>query len=475
MSIEDSVQPKSSMQLKTPLLVLSPIDNAVPRMYMIKILFFPMTKADKVEIFNTLRLGLHRILEAIPSIKGTVVTLPTAAQEGSQAISAPFRTLDEFIDAQYLTTQPTIDYNDLRARSFPLPEMQLKTFIPCIIPFMDLPSLDQPHPVSLVQVTFMKGGFAVAIAMAHAFVDGQGGWSIIELWAALCRGESDYLVPRLQPAFLELIRCLPQASPPEIPLLVVRPEQVSSNIPLRRELFFIPRSNAQALKAFVAPAQDQDQSTLQTEPATWISSFDAVAALLWGSIIDVRRTLNKLDTQARTSTFAVPVSFRHWFRDPNSSPYLGNLVLIPSIHANEVDAVTTQRPHLRATAALIRRSLMSFSAKDVINAVTLLQDASNISVMIPHFLTCPNHAGLTTVAKEPTYDLSWGPIVGQCERSRTHVDGPSWSNGWCMLFPEVKRGGEREEGLEIMVNLFDDEMEGLKRNVCWTQFAKWRG
>ena len=64
----------------------------------------------------------------------------------------------------------------------------------------------QSHPVSLAQVTFIKGGFAIAFAMAHAFIDGQAPQGLIELWAAFCRGErEEYPIPQIPPPVAEIL------------------------------------------------------------------------------------------------------------------------------------------------------------------------------------------------------------------------------------------------------------------------------
>lgn len=105
------------------------------------------------------------------------------------------------------TLQARYNHEDHRARHFPMQEMHLETFLPGIIPFMESGRAGQTHPVSLALVTFIKGGFAIAFAMAHAFIDGQAAQGLIELWAAFCRGEGEeYPVPQTPPPMVEMVK-----------------------------------------------------------------------------------------------------------------------------------------------------------------------------------------------------------------------------------------------------------------------------
>ena len=60
------------------------------------------------------------------------------------------------------------------------------------------PALDAgqlPAETMAAQVTRLRGGLALGVAMHHAVVDGRSVWRFVEAWAAACRGDADGAEP----------------------------------------------------------------------------------------------------------------------------------------------------------------------------------------------------------------------------------------------------------------------------------------
>ena len=82
-----------------------------------------------------------------------------------------------------------------------------------------------PAEVLAVQVTRLKGGVAVGVAMHHAVVDGRSVWRFLEAWAAACRGDDTVAARTFDRAVIalpggeELARSTLRKYAPDLPLV----------------------------------------------------------------------------------------------------------------------------------------------------------------------------------------------------------------------------------------------------------------
>jgi hypothetical protein len=58
-----------------------------------------------------------------------------------------------------------------------------------LVPALDAGQL--PAETMAAQVTRLRGGLALGVAMHHAVADGRSAWRFLEAWAAACRGDAD--------------------------------------------------------------------------------------------------------------------------------------------------------------------------------------------------------------------------------------------------------------------------------------------
>lgn len=85
------------MKSETSPYFLSPSDDAVPIVYKVKIFFFPSTNGRQRGPFRCDTRQPSETLELVLLSKGNIAVILTATQLGTQAITGPFRGINEQI------------------------------------------------------------------------------------------------------------------------------------------------------------------------------------------------------------------------------------------------------------------------------------------------------------------------------------------------------------------------------------------
>lgn len=128
-------------------------------------------------LVGSLRASLEATLARLPPLAGRIVFLPStgdaaidcSASEGSGVRFIVAESDDA--DAGRLAGDADHDVDAFKA----------------FVPKLKVDAL--PAEVLAVQVTRLKGGVAVGVAMHHAVVDGRSVWRFLQAWAAACRGD----------------------------------------------------------------------------------------------------------------------------------------------------------------------------------------------------------------------------------------------------------------------------------------------
>lgn len=162
---------------------LSPIDNMMPMTAIPALLFFPIKPKDIGRAIKAFSDGLQATLQTIPLLTGTIDAVPDGTQQGTLAITSPWRKGQDLFTIKDSRHNSKYSYSELRKKGFP----------PSAFPVRDFTSLEfivsSNSPVMYVQATLIQGGLVLAPGIHHCFVDGTGHAAILRLWAALCRGE----------------------------------------------------------------------------------------------------------------------------------------------------------------------------------------------------------------------------------------------------------------------------------------------
>ena len=129
-------------------------------------------------LVGSLRVSLAATLARLPPLAGRVVFLPStgdAAIDCSASEGSGVRFIiaeSDDADAGRLAGDADHDVDAFEA----------------LVPKLKADAL--PAEVLAVQVTRLKGGVALGVALHHAVVDGRSVWMFLQAWAAACRGDA---------------------------------------------------------------------------------------------------------------------------------------------------------------------------------------------------------------------------------------------------------------------------------------------
>ena len=156
----------------------------MPTIYSPKLLLFPTPSNDADVAVQSFLHGLRSTFEAIPLLAGTIKAISDCtAQTGTLAITSPWRTVDEIFKVKDLRKVKKYSYAALREQGFP----------PSSLPSWEFLCLsfhtDSNPPAMHVQITLIENGLVLAPCVHHSFMDGTGSATILQIWAASCRGE----------------------------------------------------------------------------------------------------------------------------------------------------------------------------------------------------------------------------------------------------------------------------------------------
>ena len=306
-------------------ILLSPIDNVMPRTYISKLLFFPKTESDPADVVQAFRAGLRRLLTSAPQLGGTIQRVRNGHQEGALCVASPWHQADDIFHMRDLRhLGGGLDYAYLRDKHFPALQVAKEYLLPDMVKANLL-----EKPVLLIQVSLITGGFIVTLSVHHAFTDGNGTYTIARGYAASCRGEDASHMfsgeildrqrlmygwgapnPNLEGVEFSLLPSAIQPSPVATSFSFVRSmwgrsvDGLTGYLPrklvtwlgyitrhvtcakanVHAEYFFFSRASLVELKQLAT------NSRSEKHPLEWISTNDALCSLLRCCIASARRT-----------------------------------------------------------------------------------------------------------------------------------------------------------------------------------------
>ena len=245
------------------------------------------------------------------------------------------------------------------------------------------------------------------------------------------------------------------------------------------EVFFFSRSKLNSLKsAMSASLASAVPSSDNSKTPSYISTNDAVSALLFACVTEARKPSNSTNPQ-QNIPFGLTVSGRRLLDPPLPDDYVGNMSLFCHLDL-PLDTVSPEPHRIAAIAQQIRNRLLQLDdgfVKRLIGALHGVDDVGKVAGACRaskewQFM-------ITTVTSLGYYEMDWGREIGvKCERYRLpKVLGPAF-DGVNMVYPELKgennTDGEEVAGLEVMVGLEKGAMRRLRAMDEWTRWAQWR-
>ena len=495
------------MSSASPSYPLSPLDHLAIRVHVPKLLYFKTPKQDPWEISKTLRDALDKTLAILPIFAGTLHYEDGAARKGTLTVQGPWRDASTIILTSDHGTR--YDYEDLEARQFPPDGINWEATARTVY-------ASSPIPVLLVHVNIIVGGVVLFVGVHHCVVDEIGIVNLLRVWSTFCGGgDGAALVKEEWFDRLPLKYGRGWGRPEDHPQYTIAPEENQEDAPLLDTIsLFVPKETVQtailffsdaalaALKCRVLESIVSSQQQIGGRlPPEWVSTNDALCAFLWASVSAARLSADPSPKSDDMSTFRMTMDFRLRMEPPISAEYCGNLVMTafanakissiakkvsktvetadPSTAGVAPDSVELVEPSSRsdlATAALtIRASYNSITSNTVYDVIEMVNNISNLHRCKPTggYESHNAHLAITSWARQPYYDMNWGPVLGgRCRRLR----GRNAKTDGCMaIFPRIPDGvGLGPGGIEVLLPLERSHLLWLRQDKAFNEYAEWR-
>lgn len=396
-------------------------------------------------------------------------------QTGTLAVQAPFFGAAEILTAKDLRN--VYNYQDLRAKQFPPDAVDGTVVVPDLV--------GNPSRVLLAQVNYINGGVILSCAIHHCVVDETGFSNVMKLWSSFCRGDDGAAL--VTPEWHDRTPLMTGVGSgkleehPEYTLLP--PERSATHASTSSEyisetstttgsaILFFSDESLKALKQAAVPESDPPATSGGAqEDAGWISTHDALCALLWTRVTQARN----LGADVPYSVFAMTVNGRSRLAPPLPAEHAGNAVFV-AIAALPLPALAAAAPALALPASTIRAAITAVDDRAIrakIRAVTAVDDLGRLAP--GGYSSAGRNLGCTSWVDQPYYALDWGPVLGgRCERLRWRSN---ISDGIFVIFPRVPATAEQGGGggIEVYLGLQRECLERLRRDEVLGRFAEWR-
>ncbi|PSR79900.1 trichothecene 3-o-acetyltransferase [Coniella lustricola] len=355
---------------------LSDVDHLMPKLYVHMIEIFKQPEnIDKGQLVNNLVTGLQHTLADYPILTGTLHFDNDARR--IMVKTPPGSSVALHVKDADVEDVPS--FNVLDKYDFPVHLLDAPKVLPPLfvaehwnpIPANDLSS---PGPAAAgAQITFIQGGVILGIAIPHQICDGPGCEAFLTAWArhssAAFAGES--IASGLEAAStipgrdILTTKARPDMSPEEMQKLAERfptmkardeppaPPPANFKMPVvKTRIWHFPKSKLQNLKL---------QCSVGLEPGTWISTYDAILAIMWRATVRAKSPLVKPEPDA-PSKVVHAVNGRGRTQPPISDRYIGTAITLPQ---SQILTVTEVLGDLEATLPILARTV-----RECTNSVT---------------------------------------------------------------------------------------------------------
>ena len=471
---------------------LSIWDKRMPPMYSRRVLCFALpsdTDERKQRIVHLLETALRSTVEELPFLAGSVV--PLSKEQPWLHDLRPHGAAS----LQIKDLSHEINFSQLREAGFDsslLDSDQLG-------PLSGLENTqDGPADVCRLQANFVAGGLLLAVSIIHTACDGRGISNVLEIFAKILRGlqtASSTEFPnrtQLDPMerfFFDRNTLLSSGGhrgsidnhPGWTTLPSTRRGQHSPGRALST-LFHISSASLRLLKEVASPKLPRTSSPTHTSPAylqntspdqaVKISTHDAVAALVWRTVIISRCKAGVISEESKTS-FSQAVDCRTHLNLPE--PYFGNAIYgvkasstISQLASMTDSSEASQTKELGAAARLIRneislvtehtfRDLLGFVERTIMEKpirLAVLDELTSESVLLVSYFWFAMH------------DLDFGEALGgRIEAFRLLSNG--LMPGVPVVLPRLPDGS-----CEFIINEPEEVVRYFAGNEFLERFAK---
>lgn len=488
----------------------STLDSMFPPVIQNWVLCFPCNTSNVQLVADILRAGFIKTIQQRPFLAGKLAREEKPPKAGRLKLTNPD---DGHIELGFsvndLTCKPDVwstSYEELRRQGMPIRQLRPEV----LVPHGGYESLAS-SPIQ-ARANFVPGGCLLDICLNHSFVDGLGGAMIVGAWAKYCKdlqngtgsvtpsdlqelhlpigdletfhgpeGDldqsgckrvsiplklpgilQDSTAPRAEEAAkLQEDRTLWQLLGLQMPPVdLTAAQRPSSDRIMVSGVFTASSDSILSLKAESTPLNIEGD---EEGAKAFVSSFDAIAALVWRSVLRARYS-DLENREELHSRLRIPVNMRQILGIPHD--YLGNVLLnsVTEIPLNELIAESTGRQ----VALKIRSSLvLSRDVSRALDALKLSFVLPDLSARLPLFRDIMKQDLVFTSWQDlPYYRHNWGPMFGPSGKADFFRLPHGYLKGVCALGPRKATSDE----VEIIINMEQGQMDRLRNDAEFTQY-----
>jgi hypothetical protein len=453
-----------------PIHELTALERIGPKGYLRYVFPFPLQDDyDLNEVARVLQAGYQVLTQRIPEVACEAVPDPKSSQKGVMRLQRDDSGAAANIVVKDLRDSFSSDYAALKNKSFPVASFDADTFCRRSV----WPSAGERLPISLVQANFIRGGLILSWCILHMVGDGTSFYTWTKIWAEGCRQAQGLEIPdpvQLSALWEDRERMMRSSgrnpgtleSHPEYTLLPFTPTEappkmISPNH--RGQVFYFSPESLAALKADASPA-----NATETSDQKWISTNDALSALLWRTVMAVQWPLETLEGDP-VSTFNIAIDGR-MRTDPKVHPdTLGCFLEYVAVKVPIRKMLSTL--NVADLAIEIRKAILKADEQFTDDVIALIEKVEDVDRLLPTaFLDVPGfNCVLTSWVNFELYGLDWGSLLGN-RIEAVRVPHLGCINGLQVVLPVLPDGG-----MEILVGVEESCLDRLLSDPLFTKYG----
>ncbi|KAM0545383.1 hypothetical protein ACHAPJ_011367 [Fusarium lateritium] len=473
-------QVKELPDLAPPLL---PTERIGPLGWVRTLLHFELPDGyDAEELTKILRQSYTALKERTPIAGCEAVPATAGSQQGLLQLRHYGDEIDHDFIVKDLRDQDFPSYSELKRRGFPSSALD-----PAVVCQRGLggewPGAGDRLNVTMMQLNFIRGGLLLNILFLHAYADCTTAYKFTEILAEEVRKAQG--LPIIKPVDIPwqdraslmessgLNPGKPEDHPEytEIPFTPEGPPPKLASPIHHGHVFYFSPEKIQALKEAASPCNAKLFKSSQDSNPAYISTNDALAALIWRCTMSAQHKNSDGETKpSGPSILSLALDGRRRAGRQIHKHTLGNILgFAPAIM--DLESLIKEDDVTVADVAICIRNAVNKSQDAYLDTLTsLVERLENVSRFVPtSFLDMPgNHALLSSWREFPFYDLQWGPALGDRVKA---VRPPSVgiTHSMQVVLPDRAEAGP---GIEVFVGTENSAMEDLLSNPLWRQYAE---
>lgn len=417
---------------------------------------FPLESTSletQTDVAAYLRAGLERLAKHVPWIASDVTVSDTGYYSVEIADAVPTLVVKDLRDKLPV-------FETMRQNQFPFSILDESVIAPC--PTLANGKLDA-YPVSMFQANFVEGGLLLVVNVQHTCMDFRGLAQFMELFTKACQ-KIPFSTEELHVANLTSFPLRPndheEAAQEDAKS---GSSQAFSSIPEVEPL----SSTHWVYFSFSSDALRRLKNTAEQDKSVdFISTDDALTALLWQAIMRSRR--HRFQDLNIPSTFKRQANARKHVGAPHA--YMGNMIYTSSVVLPINEILTSSLGNL---SSLLRQALeptpsIEYQVRSNAQQMRQQLESPGSASARERKPMPPNDIILSSWANDNCCHLDFGGSLGLPEV----VKRPGFDiyEGLFYFMPKA-----RNEEISVAVSIAEDDLTELQADEIWCRYAEFVG